>query len=100
MDNQTKFLSNYLTFAFASFLLASVLYSCEQRPVEYEIKQQIVKDKTIDLKNGSTRYNIAFNDGSCEFFSFGLYTKFEINDTICFKRKKDMWGFWYIENCP
>lgn len=94
-----KFSITRLALAFASLLLAAVLYSCEQRPVEYEVKKRIVKDKTIDTYNGSTRYNIAFKDGSCEAFDFGLYTKYEIGDTICFKRKKDMWGFWYVEDC-
>jgi hypothetical protein len=96
---KNKFSINRLTIAFASLLLVAVLYSCVQRPFEYEIKQQIVKDKTIYLKNGNTRYNIAFEDGSCKTFDFGLFTKYEIGDTICFKRKNDAWGFWYIEDC-
>jgi hypothetical protein len=82
---------------FAYVLLVAVFSSCEQRPVEYEYKQQIVKAKTIDLKDGNTRYNIAFTDGDSEAFSFGLYSKYEVGDTVCWKREKD-W-LWYVIDC-
>lgn len=82
---------------FAYVLLAAVFSSCEQRPVEYEYKQQIVKAKTIDLIDGNTRYNIAFTDGDSESFSFGLYSKYEVGDTIYWKREKG-W-LWYV-SCP
>lgn len=82
---------------FAYVLLVAVFSSCEQRPVEYEYKQQIVKAKTIDLKDGNTRYNIAFTDGDSETFDFGLYSKYEVGDTICWMRKKG-W-FWYVIDC-
>ena len=84
-------------FAFAYVLLVAVFSSCEQRPVEYEYKQQIVKAKTIDLRDGNTRYNIAFTDGCSESFSFGLYSKYEVGDTICWKCEKD-W-LWYVIDC-
>lgn len=81
----------------AYVLLVAVFSSCEQRPVEYEYKQQIVKAKTIDLRNGNTRYNIAFTDGDSETFSFGLYSKYEVGDTICWKREKGC--LWYVIGC-
>lgn len=82
---------------FVYVLLVVVFSSCEQSPVEYEYKQQIVKAKTIDLKNGDTRYNIAFTDGDSETFSFGLYSKYEVGDTICWKREKGRW--WDVIDC-
>ena len=82
---------------FAYVLLVAVFTSCKQRPVEYEYKQQIVKAKTADLKDGNTRYNIAFTDGDSEIFSFGLYSKYEVGDTICWEREKG--GLWYVIDC-
>lgn len=82
---------------FAYLLLVAVFSSCEKRPVEYEYKHQIVKAKTIDLKDGNTRYNIAFTDGDSETFNFGLYSKYEVGDTICWKREKG-W-LWYVIDC-
>jgi predicted metalloprotease with PDZ domain len=94
---KTKTSIYHRTFAFAYVLLVAVFSSCEPRTVEYEYKQQIVKAKTIDLKDGSTRYNIAFTDGSSENFDFGLYTKYEVGDTVCWKREKN-W-LWYVIDC-
>ena len=82
---------------FAYVLLVAVFSSCTPRPVEYEYKQQIVKAKTIDLKDGNTRYNIAFTDGNSETFDFGLYSKYEVGDTVCWKREKN-W-LWYVIDC-
>lgn len=78
-------------------VLVAVFFSCEQKPVEYEYKQQIVKAKTIDLKDGNTRYNIAFTDGTSNSFSFGLYSKYGVGDTVCWKREEG-W-FWYVTDC-
>lgn len=78
-------------------LLVVSFTSCKQKPIQYEYKQQIIKSKTVDLKDGNTRYNIAFTDGSSEAFSFGIYSKYEIGDTICWKREKN-W-IWYIVDC-
>jgi hypothetical protein len=82
---------------FAYVLLVAVFSSCEPRTVEYEYKKQIVKAKTIDLKDGNTRYNIAFTDGNSETFDFGLYSKYEVGDTVCWKREKN-W-LWYVIDC-
>ncbi len=82
---------------FAYVLLVAVFSSCKQKLVEYEYKQQIVKAKTIDLKDGNTRYNIAFTDGDSETFSFGLYSKYEVGDTICWERESN-W-LWYVIDC-
>jgi hypothetical protein len=82
---------------FAYVLLVAVFYSCVQRPVEYEYKERIVKAKTIDLEDGNTRYNIAFTDGGSETCSFGLYSKYEVGDTICMKRENG-WT-WYVMDC-
>jgi hypothetical protein len=60
-------------------------------------KQQIIQAKTVDLKDGSTRYNIAFTDGVSESFSFGLYSKYEVGDTVCWKREKGRG--WYVIDC-
>ena len=82
---------------FAYVMLVAVFSSCEQRPIEYEYKQQIVKAKTIDLMNGNTRYNIAFTDGNSEEFSFGVYSRYEVGDTVCFEREKG--HLWYVTSC-
>jgi hypothetical protein len=84
---------------FVYFLLIILFISCKQGDIEYEFKKQIVKAKTIDLVDGTTNYNIAFTDGDSKSFSFGLYSKYEINDTICWRRKKDFLGKWYVIDC-
>lgn len=91
-----KFSINHLTLAFASLLLVAV-FSCKQREIQYEYKQQVILAKTIDLENKNTRYNVAFTDGSSESFSFGFYSKYEVGDTICWKREKG-W-LWYVIDC-
>lgn len=79
-------------------ILSLILYSCvEITPTIYEYKQLVVKNKTVDLHQGTTRYNIAFTSGESEEFSFGLYSKYEIDDTVCFKREKG-W-IWYVTSC-
>jgi hypothetical protein len=83
---------------FFVLLIAIIISSCEKKPIEYEYKLEIVQAKTIDFKNGTTRYNIAYESGLSESFTFGLYTKYNVGDTICFKREKN-W-FWKIIDCP
>lgn len=82
---------------FIFLLLFLSTYSCKERSTEYEHKQQVVKAKTIDFKDGSTRYNIAFTDGSSDAFSFGVYSNYEVGDTICWERENG-W-YWYIVDC-
>jgi hypothetical protein len=83
----------------AYLLLVAVLFSCDNNVnIEYEYKQQVVSAKRIDLADGSTRYNIAFTDGDSDDFSFGLYTKYQIGDTVFWKREKGDY-FWYVDNC-
>lgn len=67
--------------------------SCETE-TECKYKQTIVKTKTIDLYNGSTRYNIAFTNGESHAFEFGLYSKYEVGDTICWQNC-DSYQYWY-----
>ena len=92
-DSQILKLIVFLAF----LLLTSLFYSCDKGRIEYEFKQTIIKAKTIELKDGDTRYNIAFTDGSSEYFNFGLYSYYEVGDTICWRREKN-W-FWYVINC-
>ncbi len=94
--NYSKFQMNRLYIAFACLFLVLV-FSCTQRPIEYEHKLTIIKDKTIDLKDGNTRYNVAFTDGNSESFSFGLFSKYEVGDTICWEREIN--SFWYVIDC-
>lgn len=72
---------------FTLFLLLALTVSCVKKEVTTVTSKKIVAAKTIDQVNGNTRYNIAFKDGSSRSFSFGLYTKYKILDTVTFQKK-------------
>lgn len=79
-------------------LLLFFITSCVSNEIEF--KKEIVKNKTIDLFEGTTRYNIAFKSGTSDAFSYGLYEKYNIGDTICFQRySNDVIRDWYLIEC-
>lgn len=55
---------------------------------------KVVKAKTIDVVKGSTRYNVAFVGGDSHDLTFGLYTEYNVGDTIHFI-KEDGW-YWRV----
>lgn len=80
-------------------LLIIFITSCNNSKVEieYEYEQKVVNAKMIGIRDCNTAYYIAYTDGKTDIVDFGFYSKFEVCDTVCFKREKD-W-FWYIVNC-
>ena len=93
-----KFLVKTISLACASLLLSSVFFSCNQADKSYKHKKRVVKNKIVE-RGKTTRYNIAFTNGESDYFSFGLYSKYEIGDTICFESLDDIMGFWYVIDC-
>lgn len=90
-------MSNRKLYVIFTYLMVSIIfYSCERKTLEREYRQRVVQAKTIDMWSGNTRYNIAFTDGVSEAFSFGLYSKYEVGDTVCWERED---GWWYITEC-
>ena len=92
-----KFINSKLSYAIYIVLVAVLIVSCSNPVTEYEYKSNVIKSKTIDLEDGTTRYNVAYYNGISDSYSFGLYESFEVNDTICWKREKG-W-FWHIVDC-
>ena len=62
---------------------------------EYKQSHRVVADKKETLHYGVTRFTIAFEDGSSENFSFGIYTKYNVGDIVCMESKRG-W-VWYIK---
>ena len=81
-------------------LLAAVfLVGCKERPKQYETKQTIVNAKAIIKVEGTDKFILSFDNGESEYCSFGEYNKYKVGDTLCWKREKDFFGMWYVEDC-
>ena len=80
-------------------LLAVFFIGCREKPMEYETKQTIINVKAKVKVEGSDKFILSFSDGSSEYCSFGEYNKYKIGDTLCWKREKDFFGMWYVEDC-
>lgn len=66
---------------FPIIIIASLLFSCTiKNNIRYE--KRIIIAKTKDLECGSTVYRLAYNDGSTHNVDFGLYSKYNIGDTL------------------
>ncbi len=82
------------------FLLLINLCSCgsnsEPKPTFF---QRIISAKTKDVKNGTTCYKFAYSNGQNDEVSFGLYVKYDIGDTVCFKKENGIIGWTSIVDC-
>lgn len=83
------------TIIFLLFLLVGVS-SCEKLPVESMYRRQIVKEKTRDLYRGSTIYRLSYTDKTHETVGFGVYSNYEVGDTICWEQNG---LYWHAVNC-
>ena len=83
-------------------IIAVALSSCCGRPAEYETIRTVVKAKTVDVSKGNTRYHIAFSNGMSKSITFGLYSRYEVGDTVCLIRgiKNSSLMRWELIDCP
>jgi hypothetical protein len=79
--------------------VAVFLVGCKEQPKYYETKKTVVNAKAIVKVEGTDKFILSFSDGESEYCSFGEYNKYKIGDTLCWKREKDFFGMWYVEDC-
>ena len=78
-------------------LLLSLLFiSCKEQKMEYETKQTVINAKAIVKVDGSDKFVLSFSDGESEYCSFGEYNKYNVGDTLLWKREKHFFGVWYV----
>jgi hypothetical protein len=80
-------------------LVAVFLVGCKEHEVIYEYKQTIVNAKAVVKVEGTDKFVLSFTNGESEYCSFGDYNKYKVGDTLCWKREKDFFGMWYVEDC-
>ena len=80
-------------------LVAVFLVGCKEHKPIYENKQTVVNAKAIVRVDGTDKFILSFSDGESEYCSFGEYNKYKTGDTLCWKREKDFFGKWYVEDC-
>jgi hypothetical protein len=98
MKKQNYKFKTFLIISFLStlFSLTSCLDDYPIKP-EYTKKRVVVLAKRIDIEEGTTRYNIAFTDGTDASFTFGVYSNYEIKDTMfLIKDKNDFYPKWVV----
>lgn len=66
-------------------IILLILSSCTSRVDKIEKKHMIILAKEKVWNDGDTEHRIAFTDGSDYGVSFGVYSKYEIGDTIWFE---------------
>lgn len=81
-------ITRVLIISVCSFLV----FSCVPPKRTKYYTRKVVTAKTVDIVNGSTRYNVAFVGGDSHDLTFGLYTKYNVGDTIHFV-KEDGWDW-------
>ena len=82
-----------------TLLVAVFFVGCKEHPKQYETKQTIINAKAKVKVYGSDKFILSFENGESEYCSFGEYNKYEIGDTLCWKREKDFFGMWFVEDC-
>ena len=82
-----------------TLLVAVFFVGCKEHPKQYETKQTIINAKAKVKVDGSDKFILSFSDGDSEYCSFGEYNKYEIGDTLYWKREKDFFGMWFVEDC-
>jgi hypothetical protein len=82
------------------FFLFINLFSCgSNSESKSTFFQRIISAKTKDVKNGTTCYKFAYSNGDNDEVSFGLYSKYNIGDTVCFEKQNDIVGWTSIVDC-
>ena len=82
-----------------TLLVAVFFVGCKEHPKQYETKQTIINAKAKVKVDGSDKFILSFENGESEYCSFGEYNKYEIGDTLFWKREKDFFGMWFVEDC-
>ena len=82
-----------------TLLVAVFFVGCKEHPKQYETKQTIINAKAKVKVDGSDKFILSFENGESEYCSFGEYNKYEIGDTLCWKREKGFFGMWFVEDC-
>lgn len=81
-----KYLKSISTKAIICYLLLNAV-GCVEPKLQY--KSEVVKNKMII----DGKFSIAYESGNSDYHSHGLYEKYEVGDTICFKLVGDsFWG--------
>lgn len=92
--------STKLTRNLAKLMLVAVFFvGCKEKPMRYETKQTVINAKAIVKVEGTDKFILSFSDGKSEYCSFGEYNKYKVGDTLYWKREKDFFGMWYVEDC-
>ena len=94
MISNTKQYRNF----FKMLLVAVFFVGCKKKTLEYETKQNIINAKAKVKVEGSDKFILSFSDGESEYCSFGKYNRYKVGDTLHWKREKDFFGMWYVED--
>lgn len=57
----------------------------DNEPTKYDYLDKVVVAKKEILENGDTKFIISLNDRTSVTVDFGIYSNYELGDTICFK---------------
>ena len=82
-----------------TLLVAVFFVGCKEHPKQYETKQTIVNAKAVVTVDGTDKFILSFENGESDYCSFGVYNKYKVGDTLCWKREKDFFGMWFVEDC-
>ena len=66
-------------------LLAAGLFSCRSAEGKRQ-EQKVVAAKGVKMESGSTRWVMAFTDGTSVQVDFGAFSKYAEGDTVCLQR--------------
>lgn len=69
-------------------ILCFIFVSCQEFPKTY--KNLVIINKKTEYYKETPEYLIAFNDGTHINTTFGIYSKFNIGDTLCIEYYADM----------
>ncbi len=69
-------------------ILCFIFVSCQEFPKTY--KKLVIINKKTEYYRGTPEYLIAFDDGSDLETKFGMYSKYNIGDTLCMEYYADM----------
>lgn len=69
-------------------ILCFLFVSCNEYPKTY--KNSVIINKKTEYYRGIAKYLIAFDDGSDLETTFGMYSKYNIGDTLCMEYYSDM----------
>jgi len=81
---------------FSILICILLLTSCKESTPEYKFKKKVLFEKRTSLYQGNTRYEFAFNDGTSDNVSYGLYATTKPNDTIYYVKEIGFFGMWCV----